>query len=233
MIWVGVVFCIFVLIFFVIYFTTLTILIRVHKSDKRNEAIFIFKCWNGLIRYEIKIPFLKIDDDGPNVVFEEDKKSGNNPKKEKKETKKVTPEEVTDSFSDMKTLLEHIKAMHKIVASFMSTIKISNFKWETMFATGDAAKTGMATGLVWTTKSTFISVLSSFFRLMNRPLIHVQPVFQGKGLESRLSCMVQFRIGNAIKAGFKMIRYWRGGKAKFKTLPLSKLSSTKKNETMN
>jgi hypothetical protein len=39
--------------------------------------------------------------------------------------------------------------------------------------------------------------------------------------------MIQFRIGQAMLAGLKLIKFWKGGRPDFKTKPLSVLSEKK------
>jgi hypothetical protein len=48
------------------------------------------------------------------------------------------------------------------------------------------------------------------------PNLSVTPHFQAAVIQSRLSCIFQFRIGHAILAGLKLIKFWKGGKPRLK-----------------
>jgi hypothetical protein len=49
------------------------------------------------------------------------------------------------------------------------------------------------------------------------PKLAVQPNFQQMITSTDLLCMFQFRIGYAILAGLKLIKFWKGGKPHLKS----------------
>ena len=60
------------------------------------------------------------------------------------------------------------------------------------------------------------------------PNISVQPQFQMAISQTSFKCMLQFRIGHAIIAGIKLLKFWKGGRPHFKSKSLSGLSSQDK-----
>ena len=58
-------------------------------------------------------------------------------------------------------------------------------------------------------------MLSHFLRLKEMPELSVTPHFQMAIIQTRFTCIFQFRIGNAILAGLKLIKFWKGGSPKF------------------
>jgi hypothetical protein len=48
------------------------------------------------------------------------------------------------------------------------------------------------------------------------PQLTVTPHFQAAVIHTELTCMFQFRIGHAILAGLKLIKFWKGGKPRLK-----------------
>ncbi len=47
------------------------------------------------------------------------------------------------------------------------------------------------------------------------PNLSVTPHFQFAILQTQLTCIFQFRIGHAILAGLKLIKFWKGGRPQF------------------
>ncbi|MCA1056903.1 DUF2953 domain-containing protein [Rossellomorea aquimaris] len=179
-----------------------------------------------MLKYTIDVPLVKLDDDGPNIVFEEKTKRGKEtqPSKTKESKKKVTPNDFIKSLHDTKEIITHVQAMHRIIRHFLKKVKIDKIFWKTLFGTGDAASTGTMTGAIWGLKGSIIGLISRYMRLQSMPAVEVVPSFQKAVIQTHFSCIIQFRIGNAILVGLKILRYWRGGKADFKTKAFSPIS---------
>ncbi|MFC7786945.1 MULTISPECIES: DUF2953 domain-containing protein [unclassified Rossellomorea] len=216
-------------ILFVLIITKLTVTLSLYHGNDNDHFKVKLRAWFGLLKYTIDIPLVKLDDDGPNIVLEEEQKRGNesNPSKTKASKKKITPQDFIDSLYDTKEIIIHVQSLHRIIRSFLKKVKLDHVQWKTLFGTGDAASTGTLTGTIWGMKGSIIGILSGYVRLQSMPVIEVTPMFQHAVIQTQFSCIIQFRIGNAILVGFKILRYWRGGMAKFKTKPLSTLSGEK------
>ncbi|MCA1065951.1 DUF2953 domain-containing protein [Rossellomorea sp. AcN35-11] len=217
-----------IVLFFILMITKLTITLSLYHGNDNDHFKVKLRAWFGLLKYTIDVPLVKLDDDGPNVVFEEEQKRGDesNPSN-KKETKKITPSEFIDSLSDTKAIVSHVQSLHRIIRTFLKKVKLDHVQWKTLFGTGDAASTGTMTGTIWGLKGSIIGLLSGYMRLQSMPVIEVTPTFQHAVIQTQFSCIIQFRIGNAILVGFKILRYWRGGRVRFKTKPLSSFSGEK------
>ncbi|PFG05119.1 DUF2953 domain-containing protein [Bacillus sp. es.034] len=214
---------------FIAIITKLTVTISLYHGNDNDHFKVKLRAWFGLIKYTIDIPLVKLDDDGPNVVVEQKTKKGkeSNPSKEKESKKKITPHDFIASLHDTKEIVIHVQSMHRIMRGFLKKVKLDQVEWKTLFGTGDAASTGTLTGTIWGMKGSIIGILSGYMRLQSMPVIEVTPTFQHAVIQTQFSCIIQFRIGNAILVGFKILRYWRGGMAKFKTKPLSTISGEK------
>jgi hypothetical protein len=218
-----------VFMFILILITKLPITLSLYHGNDNDHFKVKLRAWFGLLRYTIDVPMVKLDDDGPNIVVEEKNIRGkeNEPSSEKESKKKFTPSDFINSLNDTKEILIHVKEMHKIIKRFLRKVKIDQVLWKTLFGTGDAAATGTMTGAIWALKGSIIGLISGYMRLQTQPSIEVIPSFQKAVIQTHFSCIIQFRIGNAILVGFKILRYWRGGRAQFKTKMLSRLSEEK------
>jgi hypothetical protein len=188
-----------------------------------------FRAWLGLIKYTVDIPLIKIDDDSPSLVVEEEVKAGSKGEVKNEKRSKITPEDLVDIFSDMKTLLEHVVSLHRMIRHFLKKVTVKNIEWRTVVGTGDAALTGMLTGAVWTVKGSIVGIMSHYFRFQAPPNISVHPHFQMAVSQTLFTCMLHFRIGHAMIAGIKLVKFWKGGRPQFKSRLLSTISPEKTN----
>jgi hypothetical protein len=178
----------------------------------------MFKVWFGLIKYKIKIPLIKMDDNSPSIVVKSDKQMGaSTVGAPGKKVSQITPSDVLTNLKNAKELLEHVFGMHVIVRKFFRKVIIKKFEWETMIGVGDAAHTGLITGALWAIKGGILGLISHYLKLNEMPKLSVTPHFQVAVIHTRLSCMIQFRIGHAILAGLKLFKFWRGERPRFKS----------------
>ena len=77
---------------------------------------------------------------------------------------------------------------------------------------GDAAATGIATGLAWGAVGALVAAFRNIVpRWSCEPYVSIEPVFHARRLEVDSTCIVGFRAGDAIvAAGLLAVRYLRG-----------------------
>jgi hypothetical protein len=212
------------LIIVILIITKVKVLINIHHSQDDDHIKLKFSAWFGLIKYTINVPLIKIDNNSPSIIVEEEGKS-NIPigDKKTKKKKKFTAKEMLKSLEDAKTVLEHVIGLHKIIRNFFRTITITKLQWHTIFGIGDAALTGMLVGVGWSVKGGLVGLISHYMKLETKPDISITPAFQSLYSDTKLECMIHFRLGHAMLAGIRLVTFWKGGKPNFKTAPLSKL----------
>ncbi|WP_235749778.1 DUF2953 domain-containing protein [Neobacillus bataviensis] len=200
-------------LFILIIFTKITILLNYYHHNDNDDLKVEFKIWFGLIKYKLNVPLIKIDDNSPSLVVKSHSHMGDSAAENPENTvNQITQNDVVSSFEKTKELLERVIDLHVIVRKFFKRVTIKNFEWQTLMGVGDAAHTGMLTGAIWAIKGSIVSILSHYFRLKEMPHLSVTPHFQAAVIQTQLTCMFQFRIGYAILAGLKMIKFWKGGK---------------------
>lgn len=229
MIWIVVIFSIFLFSLLAIILTKLTVLVNFYHGQDNDDLTITFKVWLGLITYKLSVPLIKIDKDSPSILFKDKIKSGSKEEIKKEEVKKFSVSDLLKDLHDVRELMNHVIDLHGIVRNFASKVTVKNIEWRSNVGIGDAAYTGMLVGALWTAKSGIISIISHYMRLKQMPIISITPNFQRAISQTQFKCMFQFRIGNAIFAGIKLVKYWKGGRPKFKSTPLSKISKDKTN----
>jgi energy-coupling factor transporter transmembrane protein EcfT len=221
--WFIVILMLLFLLLLLIIFTKLTVTIDLKHVGDNDQFKIKFRAWFGLLRYTIDIPFVKVDDDGPNLIVKQGQKVGSekadNKINEKEE--KITPEDILSTLSDIKEIAKHIVDLHKIMRRFLKKIKIKKLEWHSQVGIGDAALTGILTGAAWTIKGSVIGLISQYLKLKTIPVVTITPEFNQFCSRTKLQCIFQFRIGQAMLAGIRFIKYWKGGRPKLKNKPFS------------
>ena len=206
----------------------LKIKISIHIQYKggKDWTVLRLNALGGLITYqkEFSIADSKSGDGQQNEAAPGNTEAGG------KEAK-MSPddEQVSDSLADMKLLLNHISGLILHIKELLKKVSISQFEWHTRVGTGDAATTGIASGAIWALKGSAAGAASAYMSFNAKPVLSVTPFFQHRILQFQIDCMFQLRIGNAILAGIKIMKHWKGGLPRFRTKPLSALSPDKAN----
>ncbi|MCM3725409.1 DUF2953 domain-containing protein [Neobacillus cucumis] len=217
MFWLLLTLLIILVLFLFIIFTKLTIYIYYSHFNDNDDLKIELRVWFGLIRYRIKVPVIKVDDDSPSIVVKSKSHFGDTADEDTEtDVNQLNQDDFLSKLQSVKYMLHKVFGMNVIVKKFLQKVTIKNFEWQTLMGVGDAAYTGMMTGALWAIKGGIIGLLSHYMRLKEMPQLTVTPHFQAAVIHTRLTCMFQFRIGHAILAGLKLIKFWKGGKPRLK-----------------
>ncbi|MFT8321674.1 MAG: DUF2953 domain-containing protein [Bacillus sp. (in: firmicutes)] len=211
---IGIIFFLLLLLFILICFIKLTVSVQYYHAKDNDDVSIEIKAL-GLIKYKKKIPLIKVDDNSPTLVVKEETEI--NDSAENKKTKQFSAEDLLDTFSNTRELLKHVISFHRIMRYFLSKVTIKQIEWYTIVGLGDAAHTGTISGAIWAVKGAIIGLISSYMKMKDLPKINIYPQFQRIQSETLFKCMIQFRIGNAMLAGIKIVKFWKGGFPKFKS----------------
>lgn len=217
MVWLYIALIAIILLFLLIIFSKLTIHLNFFHHNDNDELSVVFKLWFGLIKYKINVPLIKIDDNSPSIVVKGNTSMGDSGEGDSSsKVQQVDKDDIVTKLSDAKEIIQHVVNMHVIVSKFLKKIVIKRFEWHSLVGIGDAAHTGIITGALWTLKGSVVGMLSNFLRLKEMPILSVTPHFQMAIIQTRITCIIHFRIGYAILAGLKLIKFWKGGRPNLK-----------------
>ncbi|KWW20060.1 hypothetical protein AS888_06480 [Peribacillus simplex] len=211
-----------ILLLLLLMFTKIKVYIDLEHVHKNDQIQIKLSAWFGLFHYTFKVPVIKKDEGSAAITVK--KEQGRKEESKKEETKKITPENLRDGFADLRTMIVHIVGFHRIVRQFTRKVKVKKFVWHSRVGTKNAAHTGMLTGACWALKGSIIGLLTSYLNFQIMPSYSVTPDFQRWQANTLISCILQFRIGQAMWTGIKLLRYWKGRKANFKSRNLARLS---------
>lgn len=108
--------------------------------------------------------------------------------------------------------LDYMKEYAGLAHRYQRTVKyvkskviINKFQWHTVLGTGDAAATGMVTGMLWNVKTLVSIILNLLFEMRRMPDLNITPCFDGTMLRVRIDCILSIKIGHAIIAGIILL----------------------------
>ena len=215
--WLFIALIIIILFILLIIFSKLTILLNYFHHNDNDELKIQFRIWFGLIRYTLNVPLVKIDDNSPSIVVKGSTQMGDSSEKESPTKEgQITKEGLMAKLTNAKEVIQHVSNMNVIVSKFIKRIVIKHFEWHSLVGVGDAAHTAIITGALWTLKGSIMGMLSHFLRLKEMPVLSITPHFQLAIIQTHITCIFQFRIGYAILAGLKLIKFWKGGRPNLK-----------------
>ena len=213
------------LLILLIMITKLKIYIEANHIRDDDHIKIKFSIWFGLIRYTINVPMVAVDKESPSIVFKKERK-GNVATGTKKKKGKFSVKNLMADFRDSRLILKRVVDMIPLVKNFLKKISVTKLEWHSHIGVGDAAHTGIITGLGWSIKGTIVGMISQHLNLKTHPEYSITPSFQLAVSETSLKCMIHFRIGHAMIAGIRVIKRWRGGIPKFNSPTLTKLNET-------
>ncbi|WP_018662481.1 DUF2953 domain-containing protein [Heyndrickxia acidiproducens] len=200
-------------IILLLYFSSLVVVLEyVHQQDDDRLTIQI-RLWR-IIKHTVRIPAIKAETEKPGIEFMHVTKND-------RDERKITADVVEQRVKDIKKVVEHVVGLKTITGKFINSILLKKFEWHTVIGMHDAAWTGIAAGGIWAAKGGILNLITSCLRVGEEPLISVTPVFQKPFSQTHLTCMFKFQIGKAILTGFKILKYWRGGKVSIDPEPIS------------
>ncbi|MGP7818440.1 DUF2953 domain-containing protein [Niallia sp. 01092] len=198
-----------------LFLMKLTVNVQYYHAKDNDDLSIEIRVLFGLIKYKKKIPLIKIDNNSPTMVVKEETEI--NDSEDNKKIKQFSAEDLLNILSNTKELLQHVTNFNRIMRYFFSKVTVKNIEWHTIVGLGDAAQTGTIAGALWGVKGAIIGILSHHMKMKNIPKITINPQFQLRQSETLFKCMFQFRLGNAIVAGIKIVKFWKGGFPKFKS----------------
>jgi hypothetical protein len=194
--------------------TTLHIKIEFTHTQDNDHLRATLRAYKFL-SYSIDVPMVKVDKEDGSLQYEKQQNpSSKAQQSEPIDRNKITPTEIINRIQNMYDFLQKVVGLHIIVRIFLRKITVHKFVWNTWIGTGDAAFTGMLTGGVWSLKGNIVGLVGHFMKLKGEPELSVTPFFQQKTSQTKLLCMFSFRIGHAIGAVLRIVKYWKGHSVK-------------------
>lgn len=194
----------FLLILTVILNSQVVVKGHLRRVGDNDDAELNIKALFGIIRYRIKVPIMQFT--GTSVQLKEQVSTTSVGFDSWKQfNKDIDTEKVVNSIDKFKYILQITRNLTGWVRLTLTKVRLDEWNWSTSVGTGDAMWTAMATGLVWSVKTSIIGVLSQMVKLKAEPKMNVQPIYQRTAFTTEWSCIAQIRFGYAILAGLQLL----------------------------
>lgn len=183
------------------------------RSGNKDDAAFTVQLLYGLIKYRVKVPFVRFT--GKSLQLKEyisTRSAGQSDSHKQRE--EIDAERVARIIDQYKQLLDMTRDFTGVVRHALERVDVQRLQWTTSVGTGDAMWTAMATGLVWSIKTSAIGLLSQVVQLKSKPELKVNPLYDRPAFTTDWSCIAQIRFGYAILAGLQLfirMKKWKGG----------------------
>ncbi|WP_028610487.1 DUF2953 domain-containing protein [Paenibacillus harenae] len=202
--WIAAAGLFFLLIFTIILMSPVVINGHLRRMGSNDDAELRIKALYGIIRFRYKVPLIEFT--GTTLQMKkqvETENAGINTWKQFAD--EIDTDRVVGSIDKMKKILQLTKDLKGWVRQTMTRVSLVEWKWTTSVGTGDAMWTAMATGFVWSVKTSILGILSQIVILKAEPEMQVQPNYKNSAFTTEWSCIAQIRFGYAILAGLQLL----------------------------
>lgn len=193
------------LFIFISLFTKLTIDLTYKFDPNDQRLVVLIKALFGLIRIRMDIPELN------DTNTEKQKSEKTDPSLDKNFTDidSIDEDEALKAYRPIKYWMKNMNELYKVVKKSLKKVRITQLVWKSAIGTGNAATTGIISGVGWGFKGTVIGMLSYYFSLKVQPQLEIRPIFNRKISNTYVKCIFQVRAGQAILAGLKIFKLWK------------------------
>lgn len=193
------------LFIFISLFTKLTIDLTYKFDPNDQRLVILIKALFGLIRIRMDIPELN------DTNTEKQKSEKPDPSLDKNFTDidSIDEDEALKAYRPIKYWMKNMNELYKVMKKSLKKVRITQLVWKSAIGTGNAATTGIISGVGWSFKGTVIGMLSYYFSLKVQPQLEIRPIFNRKISNTYVKCIFQVRAGQAILAGLKIFKLWK------------------------
>lgn len=178
---------------------------RDHSNDYIGVEVYIMR---RLLLYSMQVPMIEITGRGAALWVESKIKTGNNQdtthsKREQKVVKKHLKFYITHPIylrRSIQRLRSYARVYCKVMEKIINSLHCEEFCWKTSYGSEDAALTSIVVGMLWTVKSLLLTKLQKQVVFMDKPTIHVNPIFGHTHFKVDFQCIFSIRLGNVITA---------------------------------
>lgn len=208
-------------LFWLFVFSSVRIGIHYRRKSHDDRIGLDVRALYGLVHLRFEIPIIKLKalSAKAEVKMEAEAGSSGPPLAEKRQT--ITPNTLMRWHHIARKTLREVHGLIDWLKQTLRWIQCERIFWQSKIGTGDAAETGILTGLIWGVKSTFLGSILRYVSLNTLPIVNVIPLYNQRYLSSEFECILRIRVGHAMLAGIRLLpRIWKakGGEGKWQSI---------------
>ncbi|WP_274651693.1 DUF2953 domain-containing protein [Paenibacillus humicola] len=190
----------FFLLVFVCWMSPMVIRGSVKREGDDDHAELTVKALLGLIHYHWELPVMRLKEAG--LTFKREQTAENLGGSDSGSTQaSFNLDTFIQSFEKLKPLLKHKNSLLDWAKKTLAHVRLTECRWRTVVGTDDAVWTAMATGMVWSVKTTAVGAASQFMRMMTEPELSVEPDYGKTSFSIEGAVTLKIGLGYAIFAG--------------------------------
>ncbi len=143
---------------------------------------------------------VRADRDGQNKIFAEGLSSI-----EPSQNKSFSWDLIAQYWARLKEVIQKADGFFQQIHGLLNALKVRKFTWLTEVGLDFAPDTAFAAGMAWATMGSATALAMGLLNFYQVPDLQVMPVFDRRAFATRVSCIVDARLGKAIYAGFRLL----------------------------
>ena len=96
-----------------ILLTKLKVHIKYSHAQDNDSFKIQLRAWFGLLRYTFDVPLIKVDENSPSIVVEEETKTGKEENMNSEKRSQFFAQDIINGLKDMEKLLKHVVSLHR------------------------------------------------------------------------------------------------------------------------
>lgn len=191
-------------------------LVTSHVGQNDQVTIDIHALF-GLLRRRYTVPMIKFKGLMKGLMLHAEKVNRNQGVVLNQASEMITIDKVQEYYRNVQNLIAHFVDFNEWMSKTLHRIKFTKLNWTTYIGFGDAAETAIATGLVWSLKTSLLGYIARFIRLKTVPSLAVHPSYNQPQLTTEIVGEAKIRMGYVFVAGFMFLVRILRAKGGFRT----------------
>ncbi|SHE44478.1 Protein of unknown function [Seinonella peptonophila] len=183
----------------VIWYTNIWIKIIFDWDHEEQHIELIISPWFRWLKFRYVVP--KIDWQGLNQGAKLKMKSSS-----REEEVRITKDSIEWFKDSVDRLLDQVRNMAHVSHDFLQRVVCEELTFQTQVGTGDAAETGVITGICWSIQSNLVGFFYPKVKWETSPHLDVIPNFTRPVFSLAFRSTFRFRLGYFLKAGLRLLR---------------------------
>lgn len=182
--------------------SNITCSVRYKKEGSDDRAEVDIRMLFGMVRFHYEMPKLKFENMKKGFLLKLEKQNSLN-RSGNATHMRINKRKIELWGEEVRILLRSTVSLKKWLQHTFAHVRIHELDWSTRFSTGEAEWTAVASGVLWSIKTTLVGWLSFQVRMKKNPHLNVIPEFGGEmSFSTEFYCVSRLSFGYAMYASF-------------------------------
>jgi len=182
--------------------SNITCSVRYKKEGSDDRAEVDIRMLFGMVRFHYEMPKLKFENMKKGFLLKLEKQNSLN-RSGNATHMRINKRKIELWGEEVRILLRSTVSLKKWLQHTFAHVRIHELDWSTRFSTGEAEWTAVASGVLWSIKTTLVGWLSFQVRMKKNPHLNVIPEFGDEmSFSTEFYCVSRLSFGYAMYASF-------------------------------